>query len=560
MTPSAGAAWAWGLLCVGAGALQALALNWPGAAGPQPLGVVQPVAMAVLCVAAWQARQARDVALRAWLFASAWLLSVFAWLVVSMHTYGGLPWWGAAMATLALAVFLGAYTVAAVMLWRRWAHPVTHPWRALGLWASLWTLAEMLRGHWFTGFPWGAVGYAHGDTLGGWAPWVGVYGVTAMAAGLAAALAIAVLCAIQAQPFRALRWLSGACLVFWMGVAVGPAAQHMALRTTGDSGALQVRLLQGNIGQDQKFDAGTGVGAALTWYPQQIAQAWQEPDPPQLVIAPETAFPLLPQQIDASVWQSVLQSVAESAAVPPLSFGHGGGLMLGLPLGSFDAGYTNSVWGIAAHEAEDVLRVAAASTPQEAVQAAPFFRYDKHHLVPFGEFVPPFFRWFTDLMQIPLGDFNRGALIQPPWHWGGQRIAAHICYEDLFGEELAAQFALPLPPTVLVNVSNIAWFGDTVAIDQHLQIARWRAMELGRPVLRATNTGATAAIDHMGDVQAVLPRLTQDVLDATVQGRDGLTPYAFWVSRWGLWPLWGLLLALVVVCAWRGGAAWHRRP
>ena len=168
--------------------------------------------------------------------------------------------------------------------------------------------------------------------------------------------------------------------------------------------------------------------------------------------------------------------------------------------------------------------------------------------MPFGEFIPPFFRWFTNLMHIPLGDFSRGGLAQAPWAWAGQRLAANICYEDLFGEELAAGFAdAATAPTVLVNLSNIGWFGDTIAIDQHLQISRLRALELGRSMLRATNTGATAAIDHRGVVSHLLPRLTRDRLVAQVEGRDGLTPYARWASRWGLWPVWGLCLAVVAV-------------
>lgn len=550
----------WVVLCLAAGVVQAWTLHWPGPDAAQPMGLVQPLAMAVLCVAVSCAAHGRQAVFRAWAFASAWLLAVFGWLVVSMNTYGGLPWLGAALATVALAAFLGIYTAAAAWLWWRWAQPLARPWRALGLWAALWTLAEMLRGHWFTGFPWGAVGYAHGDTLGPWAPWVGVYGVTAVAAAVAAALANAAVRAVHGRYGAALRWGLGTMASLGLIIAMAPSAQHIALRHTTDSGALKVRLLQGNIGQDEKFNAHTGVQTALTWYPQQISRAWAEPHPVQLVIAPETAFPLLPQQIEGEVWQSVLQSVAESAVVPSLSSTKGGALMLGLPLGGFDVGYTNSVWGMAAPQAEEALQAAAVSSPQEAVQAAPFYRYDKHHLVPFGEFIPPLFRWFTDLMNIPLGDFNRGALVQASWPWGGQRIAAHICYEDLFGEELAAQFAQSQPPTVLVNVSNIAWFGDTVAIDQHLQIARWRAMELGRPVLRATNTGATAVIDHTGVVQALLPRLTRDVLDAEVRGRDGATPYAHWVSRRGLWPLWGLMIALVALCASPVRRGMGRRP
>ena len=159
------------------------------------------------------------------------------------------------------------------------------------------------------------------------------------------------------------------------------------------------------------------------------------------------------------------------------------------------------------------------------------------------------FRWFTDLMNIPLGSFNRGGLSQPSFVWQGQTWAVNICFEDLFGEELAQRFATE-PPSVFVNVSNIAWFGRSQAPDQHLAISRLRALEFERPFVRATNTGMTAAIDHRGQVLAQLPRFERATLEMTVQGRQGTTPYVWWVSRFGLWPLWGLGIAVLLLC-WR---------
>jgi len=131
----------------------------------------------------------------------------------------------------------------------------------------------------------------------------------------------------------------------------------------------------------------------------------------------------------------------------------------------------------------------------------------------------------------------------------GQRVSPNICYEDLFGEQLAASLVQggENAPTVLVNVSNIGWFGDSVAIDQHLQISRMRALELGRPMIRATNTGATAAIDHTGKVTASLPRLTEGHLEAQVHGRTGLTPYASWAGRHGLLPIWAVCLVVAAL-------------
>ncbi len=169
--------------------------------------------------------------------------------------------------------------------------------------------------------------------------------------------------------------------------------------------------------------------------------------------------------------------------------------------------------------------------------------------MPFGEFVHPLFKWFLAIVNIPLADFNSGAVSQPSFDWQGQRLAPNICYEDLFGEELAARFRNPATsPTIFVNISNIAWFGNTTAIDQHLNISRMRALEFERPMLRATNTGATAVIDYTGQVAHLLARHTRGALVAEVEGRSGITPYAWWASRLGLWPWWGLI-ALVLLAS-----------
>jgi apolipoprotein N-acyltransferase len=288
---------------------------------------------------------------------------------------------------------------------------------------------------------------------------------------------------------------------------------------TRDAGSFSVTLLQGGIAQDEKFEQSSGVPQALKWYEAQLLGAGTD-----LVVAPETAVPLLPQDLPEGYWERLSTGLRE----------RGHAAIFGIPLGDSQQGYTNSAIGLMPGQAQ--------------VQ-----RYDKHHLVPFGEFIPPLFRWFTNLMHIPLGDFNRGPLGQASFAMGGQRLAVHICYEDLFGEELATRFTdRANAPTALVNVSNLAWFGDGLAIYQHLSIARMRALEFGLPVLRATNTGATAIIEHTGVVQAQLPYAKAGVLQGQVQGRVGLTPFALWASRWGLWPLW--LMGIAVLC-W---SAWSR--
>jgi predicted amidohydrolase len=220
-------------------------------------------------------------------------------------------------------------------------------------------------------------------------------------------------------------------------------------------------------------------------------------------------LPLLPAQLPPGYWDAIEQRFASGQQAA----------LIGLPIGTAQEGYINAVIGLK--------------------PGAPAYRYEKHHLVPFGEFVPPFFQWFIRMMNIPLGNFNRGPLVQSALEWQGERLAPNICYEDLFGEEIGAQFKdAARAPTVLVNVSNIAWFGNTVAIDQHLNISRMRALEFARPMLRATNTGATVVIDAQGRVTHSLKRHTRGALVAQVQGADGLTLYARWVSRFGLTPWW----------------------
>ncbi|MEO8923002.1 MAG: nitrilase-related carbon-nitrogen hydrolase, partial [Caldimonas sp.] len=165
----------------------------------------------------------------------------------------------------------------------------------------------------------------------------------------------------------------------------------------------------------------------------------------------------------------------------------------------------------------------------------------------FGEFIPTGFHWFTRLMNIPLGDFNRGPVTAPSFVVKGERVAPNICYEDLFGEELAARFVpAASAPTILANISNVGWFGETI-VPQHLQISRMRTLELQRPMIRATNTGATVVIDHRGVVTAQLAPFTRGMLEARVEGRSGTTPFAWWAGRVGLWPL--VLLGVLVLAA-----------
>ena len=546
-------AWPW-IVAAWAGVAQAWALAWPwgvaqadwsqalsGTGGwlwpvaGQPWPLLQLGAMVTLVGLLRQAPGPGRAAGLGWVFATAWLAGTFWWLFVSMHTYGGLAAPLAVAAVLALAAALAAYTALISMLFRRftlYGYGFLATFLNSLLFAGLWALAELARGVWFTGFPWGSVGYAHVNTLAWAAPWIGVYGMGMLVAAGAAWVACA--------RHRVRAWLAVVGVL-----ALGPVWTAWQPDFTEPHGDLPLVLLQGNIAQDEKFLPGSGVPQAMAWYAQRLGGEPGVP-PGALVVAPETALPLLPQQMGPEFWEPLLQRLASQSHA----------VLLGLPLGSHEDGYANGAWGITPVQAAAALGRLAQGTSSRSLDEGPqrFYRYEKHHLVPFGEFVPPLFRWFVDLMAIPLGDFNRGTLGQATLDWGGQRIATNICYEDLFGEELAQSFSSEVAaPTVLVNLSNLGWFGNTVALDQHLHISRLRALELGRPMVRSTNTGATVVINHRAEVTHAQPRMVAGALLASVQGRTGLTPFARWAQRWGLWPVWLLALALA------GGAAWAGR-
>ncbi len=483
-----------------------IATPWDG----QPLWWLQMLSMAALVMLIERSSTPRQAALLGWLFALSWLCGTVWWLFISLHVYGGLAAPLAVLAILALCGFLALYYAAASYIYKRFRQlAVINPaWSAI-VFASAWLLAELARDSWFTGFPWGAGGYAHVDgPLTGWIPWIGVYGVgflIAFLANLAVYRWSDSFSRSTASRFVFLFWI---VLIFGLGRWMHSHETNDALDTT------QIKLLQGNIPQGEKFEPSTGIKASLDWYQQQLGE-----NTASLVITPETAIPLLPRQLPEGYWEAIRKRYANSSQAA----------IIGIPLGDFRMGYTNSVLGIKPGQTQ-------------------LYQYDKHHLVPFGEFIPPLFKWFTEMMNIPLGDFNRGAVGQPSFEWAGQRWAPNICYEDLFGDELARRFVNEeTAPTVMVNVSNIGWFGNTIAIDQHLHISRMRALELGRPMVRATNTGATVIINHRGEVTHSLPRHTRGVLTGEVQGRKGLTPFVRWAGAYGLVPLWVFGITIILV-------------
>ena len=401
-----------------------------------------------------------------------------SWVYVSLHQFGGMPAALAAFATVAFCALLALFPAAAGWLQAR--VPAPEAARASLLIPAAWVLAEWLMVWVLTGFPWLAIGYsAAGWPLQGYGPLGGVYLVSFLTLSVAGMLWLL----LRRKP----RFLVAIVLV----LGAGEALRHVAW-TVPAGAPVATALLQGNIEQEMKFRPERAANILETYA--RLAEGTKA----RLVIFPETALPAFLDRIDPA-YLARLDAVGKRNA---------GDLLLGVPYRA-GRGYYNSALSLGV-------------SPRQI--------YHKVHLVPFGEFVPRGFRWTLDVLSIPLSDFSRGSPDQPPLEVAGQRVAVNICYEDVFGAEIAR--SLP-EATLLVNMSNVAWFGDSAAPAQHLQIARLRAIETGRTVLTATNTGITAAIDRNGRVLARLEQFTEGRLEIAAQGYSGATPYV----RLRDWPV-----------------------
>ena len=424
-------------------------------------------------------------------------LTGVSWVYVSITTYGGMP-----MPIAALATFLFCTVNALLPALAMWAGTrlAQGPIRVIVALPAAWVLGEWLRGWLFTGFPWLTLGYSQApdSPLAGFAPLLGVYGVSLTAALIAGALASLVPSVATRRMHGRRGFLPDLAAVALLLIGLG----LQQVEWTRPAGApVSVALLQGNVPQDMKFRP-EHLRTTLDAYARQVLESHA-----RLTVLPETALPLFRSELP----HGYLDQLANHARQ------QGGDLLSGIPEYEGQGRYFNSA-------------VSLGRSPEG--------QYRKVHLVPFGEFVPWGFRWAVDMMQIPLGDFTRGASEQGPIAAAGERLAVNICYEDAFGEE---RIPAARDATLLVNISNDAWFGASLAPRQHLQIGAMRSIETGRWQLRANNTGITAVLDEHGRIRAQLAPFTTATLHAQAQGRSGLTPY----MRWGNWPVMGLVIVIL---------------
>jgi apolipoprotein N-acyltransferase len=432
-----------------------------------------------LLIHLWMHASPQRCALLGFAFGAGLFGAGVSWVYVSLHQFGGMAAALAVFATLVFCALLALFPAAAGWLQAR--VPASEAARACLLIPASWVLCEWMLSWIFTGFPWLALGYsAAGWPLQGYAPLGGVYLVSFVIVSAAGMLWLLV-----GQKPRFL-------VVLLLVVGTGEALRHVAW-TVPAGAPVPTALLQGNIEQEMKFHPERAPRILETYA--RLAEGTQA----RLVIFPETALPAFLDRIDPA-YLARLDAVGKR---------NEGDLLVGVPYRTGRDAYYNSALNLGV-------------SPRQI--------YHKVHLVPFGEFVPPGFRWTLDVLSIPLSDFGRGSFDQPPLEVAGQRVAVNICYEDVFGAEIAR--SLP-EATLLVNMSNVAWFGDSLAPAQHLQIARLRAIETGRMHLTATNTGITAAIGRDGRVLARLEQFTEGRLEIPAQGYAGATPYV----RLRDWPV-----------------------
>ena len=449
-----------------------------------------------------------------------------SWIYVALHDYGDMPMLLAALATLLFAAFIALLPAMAGYIQARFVVP---SWvRYVVVMPAAWVLFEWLRGFLFTGFPWLTLGYVHSDSpLAGYTPVLGVYGVSlvaAVSAGLLALIAQKVILnkawfvtptkvGVQSELTHldfGLRRNDG---IYWVVLGLillwgGGALLRTVAWTHPQGEPFSVALVQGNIAQNLKFNEDALIGT-LENYRRLVLQ-----NDARLIVLPETALPLQRHELPENLVTQLRDHAKQN----------GGDVLIGSFVRDENSHYYNSVFTL--------------GLAQEQL-------YRKQHLVPFGEFIPlrPVLGWFiNEVLSIPMGDLTRGSAQQAPLNVAGQQVAVNICYEDVFGEEIIR--ALP-QATLLVNVTNDAWYGHSYAAEHHNQISQLRALETGRMMLRATNTGVTSIIGVDGKVLQQIPQHQEGVLQGMAQGYAGITPYARWSNAAVL-----LLLIAMLAYAW----------
>ncbi len=428
--------------------------------------------------------------LNAWFFGLGFFGAGISWVHVSIATFGGVPLIVSILLMLLLCGYLALFPAIFSYLLKRYFNVLLWPLAAPFIWMS----TEWLRAHFLTGFPWLSIGYTQTSSpFKAFYPLIGEVGLSVVMILLAAVLTVAMV-------KRSLASILSAATVYSVAaVSVFILSEQAWVTPSGQSKT--AALVQGNIEQ------------SIRWRPEQdkptmqkyieLTEAhWQH----DIIIWPEAAVPRL--EVLAIDYLQQLDLMASK---------HNSALITGIVDVNLESG-----------EAYNKLIALGLNTPTENTQPYQYpnqNKFAKHHLLPIGEFVPfeALLRPLAPIFDLPMSSFSRGGYVQDNLEAKGLQLSPAICFEIAFPKQIAAN--ITEQTDAIITVSNDAWFGDSHGPHQHLQIARVRAMEFGLPVLRATNTGVTAAFDHEGEVLGALPQFQAAVLSVEFELVDGTTPY-----------------------------------
>jgi apolipoprotein N-acyltransferase len=448
----------------------------------------------------------RDAGWLSFWFGFGLFLSGTYWIYISVVVFGEAPAWIAFLLMLGLVLIMSGYLFATGWFISSYSHG--EPWLLLVVAPATWVFIEWARGWILSGFPWLAIGYSQVDTpFAGWAPVVGVYGASFMTMLSVTAILVAIM--VDGRG----RWIA---LAFIALPVIGGGVLRNVEWTQASGSPVRTTIVQAGISQDEKW-LPERMRPTLEFY---RAAAWQARDS-ELIVWPEVAIPALDDQVEPYI--RALQA---------------------------DTGETGRtiLFGILEQDEQR----GSVSIYNSVVLVAGERRqvYRKRHLVPFGEYfpVPAGVREWMRMMSLPHNDLTPGGDIQPLLEAAnGEKLAVAICYEDAYGAEQL--YALP-DATLLINVSNDAWFGDSIAPHQHLQISRMRSLEVGRDAIRATNTGISAFIGHRGEILESGAQFAPVTMTRDVQPRSGSTPYVSLGNK----PVIGFCL-VVMLAVWIRGRA-----
>jgi apolipoprotein N-acyltransferase len=422
-----------------------------------------------------------------------------SWVHVSIDTFGGMPKAASLFLMMLLVSYLAIYPALFAGLLNRF-FPVNGKSRYLLAAPALWIMTDLARGWVMTGFPWLLLGYSQlGSPLSGFAPIGGVNLITLAILLCAGSVALAVV-------KRKLHWLSISVAIFLSGFAL----KSIHWVTADENNTTSFALIQGNIAQEKKWLASERWPTLMKFL--DLSRANWDAD---IIVWPEAAIPALEKELP-----QFLLNVDKAARMNESA------LITGVVTRNESGHYYNSV-------------IAMGDTPSGEYNYQTQPRYNKYHLLPFGEFVPfsELLRPIAPFFNLPMSSFSSGEFIQSNIIAKGRHLTAALCYEIIFGEQVRKN--ITEETDYILTLSNDAWFGDSIGPQQHMEIAQMRALETGKPVVRATNNGVTAITDHHGNIIEQVPQFSTEVLRADVATSKGKTPF----MSFGQWPT-NLFLAL----------------